>query len=170
MRKRIALTGPESSGKTTLATRLSNLLQSPLLDEFARTYLADKAGNYTYEDFLFIAREQWKRRRQASKGEGLLICDTDLLVLKIWTEVKYKKSLDWIDDALREDPCELYLICRPDIPWEDDPLRENPRDREALFDLFVEYAGAFRLNYRIIEGNDRSLRFLAAMEAIDSLV
>ncbi len=168
MRKRIALTGPESSGKTSLARRLVQYFQVPLVDEFARSYLADKTDAYTFDDFLFIAGEQWRQRRKASRGSGLLFCDTDLLVLKIWAEVKYKKSLDWIDDALRKDPCELYLLCRPDIPWEEDPLRENPFDRERLFDLYLYYAKDFQLNFRVVEG-DRPRRLRIALEAIASL-
>lgn len=150
--KRIVITGPESSGKTTLCRTLAAARAAPWVPEYAREYLHDLARPYREDDLLRIAQEQW-RRQQAALGEGsFLFCDTGLLVLLVWSEVKYGRVAPWIVQTLREHPADLYLLCRPDLPWEPDPLRENPDDREDLFVLYQQKANQLELPYRIIAG------------------
>ena len=47
---RIAITGPESSGKTTLAIALAKHLKSKWVPEFAREYLEISNGKYDQEE------------------------------------------------------------------------------------------------------------------------
>ena len=50
----LCLTGPESSGKTTLAACLAQVLDAVVVDEVARGYLAGRRS-YGREDLLRIA-------------------------------------------------------------------------------------------------------------------
>lgn len=141
----LVTTGPESSGKTMLATQLSEALQAPLVAEASRDYLTDlyrrKPGTrYTRQDLVEIARMQQAREQQALKLQPeWLVCDTDLLVIVIWSEVRFGHCepalLQMFEDA-RTSTKRTYLLCDPGIPWQPDPLRENPQDREWLFGLY----------------------------------
>ena len=85
----------------------------------------------------------------------LLVCDTDLLVLVIWSEVRFGQCHDWIIETYAEQTRTQdrhYLLCSYDVPWEPDPLRENPDDRKELFDLYREKLEFLGLNYDIIAG------------------
>lgn len=82
MKHFFVLTGPESTGKTTLAQQLTVEWNMPLVPEFARQYLENKVDSYTLEDVDFIGQKQWELEL-ATEGE-LVICDTDLLTIYIW--------------------------------------------------------------------------------------
>ncbi len=153
----LVLTGPESSGKTTLARQLSHHWGAPLVSEVAREYLGGKQS-YRRSDLLEIARQQRElEQSHLAQSPDRLICDTDLLVIMIWSEVKYGQCDPWIYSAFEEDLEEksasrFYYLCDCNIPWQADPLRENPDDRGELFDLYLQKLKAYELSYSVVEG------------------
>ena len=144
---RIAFTGPESSGKTTLAAWLSSFLELPFIEEYARTFLADQI-DYKPEDLDFMAKKQvelWPK--------GGLIADTEMHVFQIWSSVKYAQVSPSITLLLKAQQFDHYFLCAPDIPWEADPLRENPLYRDMLFGLNREQLEKYGRNMTILTGN-----------------
>ena len=157
----LVTTGPESSGKTTLATQLAGALDAPLVPEIARTYLNEKRRDnpsfeYQQHDLLEIAKQQLAAEKKALRKAGeWLVCDTDLLVLMIWSDVKYGKCEPALQ-ALFEQSLESdrrYLLCTPDMPWEPDPLRENPGDRELLFDRYLTVLEFLPVKFLTLSGS-----------------
>jgi NadR type nicotinamide-nucleotide adenylyltransferase len=135
--KKIAITGPESTGKSTLARELARIFQTTWVPEYAREYLLDLGRPYEEGDILEIARGQLKTEEKLmNEASRLLFCDTDFLVTRIWSVVKYGRSDPWIDKKVVEHRYDLYLLCNIDLPWEFDPLREHPDKRLMLFDLY----------------------------------
>lgn len=146
-------TGPESSGKSTLATEISKLTGRILVPEFAREYLTNLNRNYKKEDLLLIAQGLYKIQEEAKKNNDNSLCfDTDLLTIKIWSEVKFGTCDSWIMDRLYSNSNSFYILCKPDFPWEYDALRENPDDREELFELYQKELETLNLPYQISEG------------------
>lgn len=134
---RIAVTGPESTGKTTLAGALAEHFGTVWVPEFSRTYLDNLGRHYVYEDLEHIARGQADEEdRYAAKARGFLFCDTDMLVMKVWSEYRYGKCHPFILDALAGRRYDLFVLCGTDVPWEFDPLRENPNEREELYQIY----------------------------------
>ena len=147
---KIGVTGPESSGKTTLAKELGKALNCPVAAEYAREWLPARMGVYTFEDLDTMANGQislWE------STEPILICDTEMLVFKIWSQVKYGEVSETIERLAHEHKMDAYLLCKPDIPWEADPLREHPEQRQELFDLYQFALNEKNLPYCIIEGS-----------------
>lgn len=138
--QKIIITGPESSGKTTLAQELAQHYQTVWVPEFSRDYLNKLNRDYDEDDLLEIAKGQVKREDEfiEQHNPNLLICDTSLLVIKVWSNVKYKRCHPWILKQLDHRPVDLYLLTYPDIPWEPDPLREHPQQRDMLFDIYQQ--------------------------------
>ena len=129
----ICLTGPESTGKSTLAKVLSNEFSAPLVPEVARDYLTGKEG-YRRKDVLEIAHLQLAAEQAVlATAPRLIVCDTDLLVIRIWWEEKYGALDPWLREALLARSQRHYLLAKPDLPWEPDSLRDAPHDRERLF-------------------------------------
>ena len=152
----IALVGPESTGKTTLARSLAEHLSAPVVEEYAREYLELRSLEirYSSEDVLRIAKSQWEREQQAIRQNTQnLILDTDLLVIKIWWEQKYGSCHPWILDRLNQQSERKYLLLSPDIPWQADPLRENPHDRQFLFDVYLRELNIGNCEYSVISGS-----------------
>jgi nicotinamide riboside kinase len=66
----ITIVGPESSGKTTLARQLSQILKVPWVPEYAREYLSGLGRPYEEQDLSVIAEGQLKAI--SSVGDELL--------------------------------------------------------------------------------------------------
>jgi nicotinamide riboside kinase len=153
--KKVVITGPESTGKTVLAKHLSLLYSFPLVDEYARTYINQLDRGYVQNDLLNIAKGQLELERAVAKGAEHLICDTDLLTIKIWSEFKFGACDTWIIQQLESNLPDLYLICYPDLTWEYDPQRENPNDGMSLFEIYLSEIEKLKVAFRIIKGKDK---------------
>ena len=154
----IVITGPESSGKTTLASQLSDFWKIPLVPEVARGYLEAK-DSYLQPDLLEMAKLQLRQELAVlSDSPAKIVCDTDLLVIMIWSEVKYGQCDPWIYTAFennisRQSSSRSYYLCDPGIPWQADRLRENPDNRDELFDLYLQKLKEYGLDHRIVKDN-----------------
>ena len=149
----LVFTGPESSGKTTCANRISTINQLPLVLEYAREYLTIHGPLYTFKDIQKIAITQIERELECNKNNPLIICDTDIITLEIWALEKFGHSLG-ISDALKSK--KHYFLCYPDIPWEPDPLRENPEDRLRLFDRYEQYLKDLDVPFTVLLEKNRN--------------
>ena len=137
------------------------------MPEYSREYLRDLGRHYRYEDILSIAKGQYEAEECiAAKATGLLFCDTDFIVNKIWCIDKFGKCHPWILDMIDQHRYDLYLLCNTDLPWEPDPLRENPGDRERLFELYKKELSDRQLPYAIIDGTGKE-RLENAIRVVD---
>jgi NadR type nicotinamide-nucleotide adenylyltransferase len=165
---RIAITGPESTGKSTLSAQLARHFQTVWVPEFARGYIASLDRPYTLPDLEKIARGQLKAVEEAlPKANRVLFCDTELLVIKIWSEHAFGLCPSWILEELERQPYDLYLLLNVDIPWEPDPQREHPERREYFYGLYR--AGLQQYGFPFIEiyGNQEA-RLQRAVEVVVS--
>ncbi|MCD4695494.1 MAG: ATP-binding protein [Bacteroidales bacterium] len=151
--KKIAITGPESTGKSQLAKELAAHYQTIWLPEYARKYIEKLERPYNYDDILVIAREQKKREEALlMSSNDYLFCDTELIVTKIWCEFKYQKCHPWIIDNIPRQNYDLYLLTDIDLPWQPDPQREHPLKRIELFNLYMLELKSRNLPFGIISG------------------
>ena len=153
MIRRIAITGPESTGKSMLAEQLAAHYHTVWVPEYAREYLELLGKAYEEKDILLIARGQLSG--EVSKlhlAENFLFCDTELLVTKIWSEVKYGRCHPWIPENIVKHHYDLYLLCDIDLPWEYDPLREHPDQRQYLFDLYYNELKIRNYPFDVVRG------------------
>lgn len=165
--KRIAITGPESTGKSELAKQLAGYYQTIFVPEIAREYLVKISRPYTFEDIAAIAMKQYSLENQlAEKANKLLFCDTDFLVTKIWSSYKYGKCDRWIEEKVKSHRYDLYLLCDIDLPWVEDPLREHPGKREELFGLYLKALQQLNIDFAIISGKSE-LRLKNAILAVE---
>ena len=169
MIKKIVITGPESSGKTTLAKQIANVLDTLWVPEYARRYIEDLDRQYRKSDLLKIAKRQIKQEEIFSKNASqFLIFDTDLITIKIWSEYKYRDCDDFILKAIEKQYYDLYFLCTPDIPWTYDPQRENPNDRMELFECYKKELDFYKKTYFELKGNEEE-RLALAIKQIEML-
>ncbi|MCD6201161.1 MAG: AAA family ATPase [Bacteroidales bacterium] len=167
----IVLTGPESTGKTTLAGQLARHFGGSWIPEYARNYVEHLDRPYVFEDVIRIARYQIKQTDRLMKEDlPAVFLDTDLIILKIWLQVMYENVPGWLQEAIEKRKIDLYLLCRPDIPWKYDPVRENPGGkREELFLIYEKELYQHGFPYRVVEGEGEE-RFRKAKVFVEEVI
>lgn len=143
--KKIVVNGPESTGKSSLCEALAAHFKTRWVPEYAREYLQTHGVAYTFEDLSRIARGQLALEdrltaRAEAEGHRLLFIDTDLYVIKVWSEFVFHRCDPFILDQIAVRQYDGYLLCRTDLPWEKDDLREYPDPviRDRLFRIYRE--------------------------------
>ena len=149
---KIIFSGPECSGKSTLSTWLAKALNGYLCKEYAREYLSKKQSKYSFHEIEIIGRKQ-KENWVQKKNQSILIMDTDFLVLKIWSNWKFKACSKFIEEEWKNQQFDFYFLCKPDIPWEYDKLRESKNERNKLYQEYILELNKKNISYTILEGS-----------------
>ena len=163
---KIAFTGPESSGKTTMAELIAKAYSTSFIPEYAREFLKDKT-TYTLADLDVIAKQQVELCK-ASKNT-LVISDTEMAVMLIWSKEKFKEVSPTIQSYWKAQDFDHLFLCAPDIPWEADKLRENPLDRERLFQLYEVVLENSKKPFTILKGTIEQ-RIIACKKQMELLL
>lgn len=145
--KKIVAIGPESTGKSTLCESLAKHYDTEWCPEFAREYLLTNGIDYCFDDLLKIAKGQLELEEKyvlqvtnKKIPNQLLFIDTDMYVMKVWSEFVFNKCEQLILDQIAERTYDLYLLCKPDLPWVKDELREYPNleIREKIYHIYKD--------------------------------
>ncbi len=172
---KVVLFGPESTGKTTLSELLARHYNTVWVAEFAREYLQDKWNNERktceHDDLIPIAIGQMNLENDlATKADKVLICDTDLLETKVYSEEYYGGFVEpELDKAALENQYDIYLLTYIDTPWEADDLRDKPEQRQEMFDAFENTLKNNNLPYITLKG-DVKKRLDKAIKEIDFIL
>jgi len=195
--KKIAVIGPESTGKSTLCEQLAQHYNTMWCPEFAREYLLTHGMDYNFDDLLFIAKGQVAMedeyigmasgKRVDASGENRsvqqrprspltthhspLLIDTNMYVMKVWCEFVFNNCHQWILDQIIERKYDLYLLCNVDLPWVKDELREYPdlENRAKLYNIYEDIMINQTVPWVVISG-DYEERLQKAITAVDALL
>ncbi len=168
--KKVVIVGPECTGKSTLSSLLAKYYNTVWVPEYARQYIDRLDRPYEKNDLLTIAKGQLELEdRKIEAANKVLICDTELNVIKIWSEHKYGDCEEEILQLMEQRTYDLYLLTGIDMPWEDDPQRENPDLREYFYDAFKKELLRQKVNFIELSGSYHE-RKKKAVEAIDILL
>ncbi len=178
--KKIVVIGPESTGKSTLCGYLANYYNTLWCPEFARAYLLENGTSYTANDLIKIAKGQLDAEQKHAEAlqsqidqTGIikpLIIDTDMYVMKVWSEYVFGTCPTFILDEINKQDFDLYLLCKPDIPWVKDELREYPdeKPRQELFQIYKDILINQQTPWVEISGSfdERNQKAVATIDAV----
>jgi NadR type nicotinamide-nucleotide adenylyltransferase len=168
--KKVAIIGPECTGKSDLSNFLADHFKTVWVPEYARNYIDRLVHPYEQHDLLSIAHGQLRLEDEWIRDANrVLICDTNLYVIKVWSEFKYGDCDKEILQSIATRHYDLYLLTYIDIPWEDDPQREHPHKREQLYLHYLAEMKSQSVPFVEIKGA-REQRRKVAVEAIESLL
>jgi nicotinamide riboside kinase len=164
---KIAILGPESSGKTTLARKLSDKLDAVFIEEYARDYFHNRDYSIcNLNDLESIALKQFHDAHK-NYNKKFLVSDTEILTIEIWAIDKFGIVPDLILNLRGEQKFDLYILTKPDIPWEYDPLRTDSNRRDYLFDVYMKHIEQNSFNY-IVVGGDINFRIESILKNIEN--
>jgi nicotinamide riboside kinase len=139
--------------------------------EYARQFLDNLGRPYEERDLLAIADGQLLSEDSLlQQARDVLLCDTDLHVLKTWSHERYGRCHRRILEAIAVRPYDAYLLTYPDLPWSPDPQREhpNPKDRLRLWHHYHDAVQASNLPWLDLRGQHKE-RLAAATSFIGTL-
>jgi len=159
--KKVLITGPESTGKSTLCEELAKHFSSPSTVEFAREYLNKLNRDYNESDLLPILKGQLALEfvalnDPANKNASFLICDTGPEVMYVWSQYKYGRVHPEIINCFKKHTYDLVLLMDTDLPWQFDFLRENPnqKDRNDILKNYINLFNQHNIPFKLISGSE----------------
>lgn len=149
---KIAIVGPESTGKSTMAKFLAKEFHTLCVPEYARYYCKDLNNNYTEQDELnmFYGQIALEDAMIDNTNSNIIICDTTILTVKIWSDHLFDQTPSIVLTEIRERKYDLYLLMDINLPWVHDPLRDFPNDRLHFMNIWINELNAIKANYKVI--------------------
>ena len=168
--KKVAVIGPECTGKSDLSAYLATYFKTEWVPEYARGYMNKLVRPYVQSDLTTIAHGQLRIEDEfARDSNNVLICDTNLYVIKVWSEFKFGSCSEEILNQIATRKYDLYLLTNIDIPWEDDPQREHPHQRQELYDIYLREMKNQPVPFIEIKG-EREARQKMAVEGVERII
>jgi len=168
--KKIAIVGPESTGKSTMSAFLAKHYNTIWVPEYARGYCEKLTEPPTWQDEINMFYGQIALEKELlPQANQLLICDTTFITVKIWSDHIFGNSPQQVLDELPKHPYDFYLLLNIDLPWEEDPLRDFPQMREHFMAVWHKELDALKARYELISGTGPG-RYDSAVVAIDKFL
>lgn len=170
MIKKIAIVGPESTGKSTISQQLARHYNTLWIAEFARYYCAALTEPCTMQDEInmFHGQVALEESVLAMADKDFIFCDTTFVTVKIWSDAMLGRTPQLVLDALPKRTYDFYLLMDIDLPWQEDPLRDFPNQREHFMEVWHKELQALNAKYVVISGIED--RFDNAVAAVDSFL
>ena len=158
--KKIAIVGPESTGKSTMSQQLAKFYKVPWVPEYARYYCAALTTDCTLQDEINMFHGQLALEEAvlATAQTDFIICDTTFVTVKIWSDEMLGETPQIVLDALKNKPYDFYLLLDIDLPWQDDPLRDFPHKRQHFMQIWHQELKSLNANYQVISGIETRLQ------------
>ncbi|HEY9534533.1 MAG TPA: ATP-binding protein [Mucilaginibacter sp.] len=167
---KIAIVGPESTGKSTMSAFLADHYNTVWVPEYARGYCEKLIEPPTWQDEINMFYGQVALEKEMlPQANKILICDTTFITVKIWSDEIFGKTPQEVLDALPHYRYDLYLLLDIDLPWQDDPLRDFPHMREHFMQVWHNELKALKANYIVIGGAGQD-RYASAVSVIDDFL
>lgn len=170
---KIAVIGPESTGKTALCRHLAEYYNAVWIPEYAREYVEKINRPYNYQDIEHIAKTQIEQELHfdsQTNDVDFVFFDTDLIITKVWFEHCYRQAPAFIDERLSKGFFDLYLLCLPDLEWEPDSVREHGgEERIFFFDWYEREIKKINKPYIYIQGRGKN-RLNKAINGIEKFI
>ena len=168
---RIAVVGPESTGKSTIAGQLARYYETVCVPEYAREYCRNLSRQYTQQDEMnmFYGQLALERSLLPLAKNGLLICDTMFLTIKVWSDHLFGSTPPAVHEELKTHRYDFFLLMDIDLPWTDDPLRDFPDLRDHFMQVWHQELQAIGASYRVVSGLEAG-RFEQARGAVEAFL
>lgn len=152
--KKIAIVGPESTGKSTVTQQLAKHYHTLWVPEYARYYCAALTSPCDLQDEvnMFYGQLALEDSILAIADKDFIFCDTTFITVKIWSDEVFGETPKIVLDALPDYHYDLYLLMDIDLPWQEDALRDFPHKREYFMQVWHQELKALDATYVVVNG------------------
>ncbi len=156
---KIAIVGPESTGKSTIAAALAKHYQTVWVPEYARYYCEGLTAPCTMQDEInmFYGQLALEKSMETVAKNNLLFCDTTFLTVKIWSDYQLGETPKLVLDALKVYTYDFYILLKNDIPWQEDPLRDFKNMGDYFMDVWRKELNALNAHYVEVGGTENRI-------------
>ncbi|MBC7655008.1 MAG: ATP-binding protein [Oligoflexus sp.] len=167
---KIAVVGPESTGKSTIAAALAKHYQTVWVPEYARYYCEGLTTSCTMQDEInmFYGQLALEKSMETVAQNNLLICDTTFLTVKIWSDYQLGETPKLVLDALKVCTYDFYILLKNDIPWQEDPLRDFKNMGDYFMNVWRKELTALNAHYVEVGGTEN--RIENVISVVDSFL
>jgi len=164
---KIAVVGPESTGKSEMTKRLAREFNTLFVPEYSRYYCEGLNREYTLQDEMniFYGQLALEDSLMSVLEQSIIICDTCFLTVKVWSDHLFGFTPERVLEERNVRKYDFYLLMDIDLPWVDDPLRDFPDKREYFLDIWKRELNDVAARYSLISGLGEA-RFRAGIEAV----
>jgi HTH-type transcriptional repressor of NAD biosynthesis genes len=164
--KKFCFYGPESTGKSVMASRMAEKYKTEFVPEVAREMIT--SNDFSVDDIIKIGKAQTQRITEKTKtANRILFCDTDLITTQIYSQYYLGVVPEVLHELEKKIRYELYFLFDIDVPWVSDGLRDLGSKRKEMFAIFRQELDKRKLKYILING-DWSQREDDISQIIDS--
>lgn len=174
--KRVAIMGPESAGKSTMAKKLAARFKTDFVLEYGRLVYESNGNKVTIDDFIPISKgrqdlEDWIMKSELANK--LIFCDTEdittYLFSKMYCPDDSHKVEDWfINEMNRKNKYDLYLLLNPECRAVQDGTRNFLKERWEHYEVIKKELIKQGCNFVEIGGEEWDKRFDSCVEIIRS--
>lgn len=154
--KRIAILGPESSGKSVLSRMLANTFDTNYVEEYGREYCNIKPpSEFTSDDFEHIAKTQIIRESDLKyKSNKFLFCDTEVITTQVFHILyKEKRNLE-LDIMISKSNYDFYILLYPSFKFVQDGTREFESKRLEHYEMIKKELENSNKDFIVINESD----------------
>lgn len=150
---KVAIIGPEGSGKSLMATALVSYFDCPVIEDYCEYYLDRHEGKITEDDLVKIAEGKVRAEEKASSDDiKFIISDNELISLKIWSDFKFHTCSYKLKQLVNHQYYDLYLLIKPDGKVSRQLRREDPTLQNYFYNAYKQALDDNELPYIIISG------------------
>ena len=171
--KKIAIVGPESSGKSTMIKKLAHHYNGNIVHEYGRTLSEAKKNDLTKDDFMQITEGQQALIDIAiNKGRSpYVFIDTEAYVTYLFSKIYLDEYTEEILKYGKNQEIDHYIVLAPTVKWVNDGTRVlgDQEKRERFFNNLTAILIEHKKSYTIIDSKDFASREQQAIECINKL-
>lgn len=166
---KVAILGTESTGKSTLAQKLSNHFGAELVNEAGRT-LIENSNSFSVDDLRKVAKAHAESIEAALVGSSpLVILDTSVHTTISYGRHFFSEELSMGDSIMTTNQADLYLYLKNDVAFVQDGTRLPEAERNKLDVSHKAVLKEFGISFHEI-GGDWEERGAKAKTLVASLI
>lgn len=166
---KVVILGTESTGKTTLAEKLSKHFNCSLVLEAAREIIAN-SNNFSFDDLHLVATEHAKRIDKIILADNpLVIIDTDIHTTKSYSRFTFEKELEISAEIYNSNRAYIYLYLNNDVEYLQDGTRLSEAERNLLDLSHRQVLTDHKIDIIEMKG-DWGERFEKAVEQVNKII